>query len=87
MDGEAMNDVILLYGTNDFERERWDDLPELVERRGLVLSRKAGPRTPLPTDHDWEPVSIYASDDLTEEEFQELYEANRVHVTELNLKY
>ncbi|MBD9379547.1 hypothetical protein [Pseudoxanthomonas sp. PXM04] len=82
-----MNDVILLYGTNDFERERWDDLPELVERRGLVLSRKAGPRTPLPTDHEWDPVSIYASDDLTEEEFQELYEANRVHVTELNLKY
>lgn len=82
-----MNSVILLFGENDYERERWDDLPELVERRGLVLSRKAGPRTPLATDHAWEPVSIYASDDLTEEEFQDLYGANRAHVEELRLHY
>lgn len=82
-----MNCVILLYGDNDYERERWPDLPDLTERRGLVLSRRAGPRTPLPTDHDWEPVSVYAPDDLTEEEFQDLYAANRAHVAELNLKY
>lgn len=82
-----MNDVILLFGVNDFEREHWPELPELIERRGQVLSRRAGPRTPQPTDHAWEPVVVYAPDELTEEEFQDLYQANRDHVIELSLKY
>jgi hypothetical protein len=32
-------------------------------------------------------VAVYAPDELSEEEFQELFEINRKRVPELNLKY
>ena len=48
---------------------------------------RAGPRQPLPTHQQWEQVAVYAPDELTEEEFQEIYELNRSHIAELALKY
>ena len=47
----------------------------------------AGPRQPLATDRQWDPVAVYAPDELTEEEFQDLYATHRPHVAELGLKY
>ena len=48
---------------------------------------RGGPRQPRATDHVWDPVAVYALDELTEEEFQELFELHKKHVPELNLKY
>ncbi|MQP74429.1 hypothetical protein CQ393_00785 [Stenotrophomonas sp. MYb238] len=79
--------VILLKGTERYARERWEQVPDLVDYEGESYSLRAGPRQPLPTDRQWDPVAVYAPDELTEEEFQELYESHRTHVAELGLKY
>jgi len=83
----AMYAVILLQGQSRYARERWEQLPALVDYQGQSLSLRAGPRQPLPTDHVWDPVAVYAPDELTEEEFQEIYALNRHKITELDLKY
>lgn len=79
--------VILLKGSNRFAREQWEEAPDVVDYEGESYSLRAGPRQPLPTDRQWDPVAVYALDELTEEEFQELYELNRDHIAELGLKY
>jgi hypothetical protein len=79
--------VILLKGQNRYARERWQQVPEVVEYEGHGFSLRAGPRQPLPTTQVWEQVAVYAPDELTEEEFQEIYELNRGHIPELALKY
>ena len=68
--------------------EKLEEAPELLERDGIMFSLRGGPRTPQPTgSHVWEPVAVYAPDELSEEEFQSLFEASRKRVDELNLKY
>ncbi|HTV85443.1 MAG TPA: hypothetical protein VME63_08555 [Dyella sp.] len=68
--------------------EQLDEAPELLERGGILFSLRGGPRTPQPTgNHVWDPVAVYAPDELSEEEFQALFEASRAHIDELNLKY
>ena len=79
--------VILLKGQNRYARERWQQLPEVVEYEGLGFTLRAGPRQPQTTTQVWEPVAIYAPHALTEDEFQEIYELNRHHIVELSLEY
>jgi hypothetical protein len=79
--------AVFLVAANDVKTERVEDAPELIERDGRVFSLRGGPRAPQPTDHAWDPVAVYAPDELSEEEFQELFEINRKRVPELNLKY
>jgi hypothetical protein len=79
--------LILLHGGARFSREHRADAPELLEHDGLSYSLRAGPRTPQPTDHAWEPVAVYAPDDFSEEEFQDMYASARPQVAELNLHY
>lgn len=79
--------VILLTDPEHYARERWEQVPELVEYAGASYSLRAGPRQPLATDRQWDPVAVYAPDELTEEEFQDLYATHRPHVAELGLKY
>ena len=79
--------VILLKGQNRYARERWEQLPEVVEYEGLGFTLRAGPRQPQATTQVWEPVAIYAPHALTEDEFQEIYELNRHHIVELSLEY
>ena len=68
--------------------EKLDEAPEVLERDGILFSLRGGPRTPQPSgDHVWDPVAVYAPDELTEEEFQALFEASRARIDELNLKY
>ncbi len=79
--------VILLKGQNRFSRERWESVPELVQYEGHGFSLRAGPRQPQSNGREWDPVAVYAPDELTEEEFQEIYEDNRHRITELRLRY
>ena len=79
--------VILLKGQNRYARERWEQVPEVVEYEGHGFSLRAGPRQPQPSSQKREQVAVYAPDELTEEEFQEIYELNRSHIAELALKY
>lgn len=82
-----MIQAVFLLGTHDVKIEQVEEAPELLEREGRWFSLRGGPRQPRTTDHAWDPVAVYAADELSEEEFQELYELNRPQVPELNLKY
>ena len=82
-----MIQAFILYGENEYERASWDQAPGLLEWNGRLLSLRAGPRTPQATDRSWDPIAIYAPDEFTEEEFQELFAKNRQHIAEFNLKY
>ena len=82
-----MYTVIVLKGQTHYAREQWQSVPDVTDYEGQSYSLRAGPRQPLPTDRVWDPVAVYAPDELTEEEFQELYELNRRHIVELSLHY
>ena len=79
--------AVFLLASNDVRIEHIEEAPELLERDGRWFSLRGGPRQPRPTDRVWDPVAVYAPDELTEEEFQELFELNKKHVPELNLRY
>jgi hypothetical protein len=79
--------AVFLIAAHDVRTEHVEEAPELLERDGRWFSLRGGPRQPRPTDHAWDPVAVYAPDELTEEEFQELFELNKKGVPELNLKY
>jgi len=76
-----------LVTPTDATTEQIEEAPELLERDGRWFSLRGGPRQPRPTDRVWDPVAVYAPDELTEEEFQDLYELHRTRIPELNLKY
>lgn len=79
--------AVFLLAPNDVRIEHIEEAPELLERDGRWFSLRGGPRQPRPTDRVWDPVAVYAPDELTEEEFQELFELNKKQVPELNLRY
>lgn len=82
-----MYQVILLKSADDFARARWEAAEEVVDHEGVTYSLRAGPRQPLPTDHAWDEVAVYAPDEISEEEFQDWYASLRPQVEELCLKY
>lgn len=82
-----MISAIFLIAPDDARTERLEEAPEFLERDGVIFSLRGGPRRPKPTDRVWDCVAVYAPDELMEEEFQDLYEANRHRVPELNLHY
>lgn len=83
-----MISVFFLINTSTSKTEQLEEAPELLERDGMVFSLRGGPRTPQPTEgHVWNPVAVYAPDELSEEEFQALFEASQKRISELNLKY
>ena len=79
--------AVFLDASNEARTEHIEEAPELLQRDGRWFSLRGGPRQPQPTDRIWDPVAVYAPDELTEEEFQDLFELNRKVVPELNLKY
>ncbi len=79
--------VILLKGQNRYARERWEQLPALVEYEGRHYSLRMGPRQPRSSEMAWDPVAVYAPHELTQEEFLEIHELNRPHIIELDLEY
>jgi hypothetical protein len=80
--------LILLHGGEHFSRRRGQEAPELLEHDGQSYSLRAGPRSPMPVTEDpHDPIAVYAPDEVTEEEFQEMYTAARPHVAEFNLTY
>jgi hypothetical protein len=79
--------TVFLLAPDDVRIEHLEEAHELLERDGRWFSLRGGPRRPQPTDRIWDPVAVYAADELTEEEFQELFELNKKHVPELSLRY
>ena len=64
-----MISAIFLITADTFRKEPVEEAPELLEREGVVYSLRGGPRTPQPTkDKVWDPVAVYAPDELSEEE-------------------
>ncbi|QNP40711.1 hypothetical protein [Lysobacter solisilvae (ex Woo and Kim 2020)] len=80
-----MIEIILLWGKSDYAIEHWAEAPELVEYNGVAFSRRAGPRDTVETSH--EPVAVYAADELTEEEFQDLFYLLQPKIPALGLKF
>lgn len=79
--------AVFLVAPHDVKTEHVEEAPELLERDGVLFSLRGGPRQPQTTDRVWDPVAVYAPDELSEEEFQDLFEVNRPGVPELNLRY
>lgn len=79
--------AVFLVTPDDVRTEHVEEAPELLERDGRWFSLRGGPRQPRSTDRAWDPVAVYAPDEFTEEEFQELFEVHKKHVPELNLRY
>ena len=82
-----MYQVIVLKSASGFARARWEVVDDVVEHEGVTYSLRAGPRQPLPSDHAWDPVAVYAPDEISEEEFQDWYTQLQPQVEELRLKY
>jgi len=82
-----MISAVFLVAPNVVAIERVEEAPEFVDREGVTFSLRGGPRQPRPTDRAWDCIAVYAPDELSEEEFQHLYEANKPTVPELNLHY
>jgi hypothetical protein len=83
-----MISVFFLIHAHLSKTEQLEEAPELLERDGVVFSLRGGPRSPQPSEgRTWDPVAVYAPDELTEEEFQALFEASKKRIHELNLKY
>lgn len=82
-----MISAIFLVTPGMIGRAQLEEAPEVLDREGVRFSLRGGPRQPKPTDRVWDYIAVYAPDELTEEEFQDLYEASRPHVPEFNLHY
>ena len=82
-----MYQVILFTSPDTFERAQWPLAEAVVEHAGACYTLRAGPRQPLPTDHAWFPVVVYAPEEITEEAFQDWYAQLQPQVEELRLKY
>lgn len=82
-----MYQVILLKSESSFHRARWAQADAVVEHEGVTYTLRAGPRQPLPTEHAWDPIVVYAPEEIPEEEFQDWYGAQQPHVEELRLTY
>jgi hypothetical protein len=83
----SMYQVILLKSESSFVRARWEQADEVVDHEGVAYTLRAGPRQPLPTDHAWDPIVVYAPEEIPEEDFQEWYLTLQPQVEELRLKY
>jgi hypothetical protein len=84
----VMISAFFLINAGTSKREMLEETPELLQRDNRVFSLRGGPRRPRPVGkRTWDPVAVYAPDELTEEEFLDLYEASRKHIEELNLRY
>jgi hypothetical protein len=82
-----MYQVILLKSDSGFARAQWETVDDVVDHEGVTYSLRAGPRQPLPTDHAWDEIAVYAPEEISEEEFQDWYAALQPQVEELRLKY
>jgi hypothetical protein len=82
-----MISAIFLIAPHSVRTERLEEAPEVLDRDGIAFSLRGGPRQPKSTDRIRDCIAVYAPDELTEEEFQDLYEAIRPHFPELNLHY
>ena len=82
-----MYQVILLKSESSFVRASWEQAEEVIEHEGVTYTLRAGPRQTLPTDRDWDPIVVYAPEEIPEEDFQDWYAAQQPQVEELRLKY
>ncbi|HEY4145945.1 hypothetical protein [Pinirhizobacter sp.] len=82
-----MISAIFLIAPRVVTIEQVEEAPEFLERKGVAFSLRGGPRQPKATDRVWDCIAVYAPDELSEEEFQHLYEVSRPQVPELNLRY
>jgi hypothetical protein len=82
-----MYQVILLKSETGFARQQREAADDVVDHDGVTYTLRAGPRQPLPTDHAWDEIAVYAPEEITEEEFQDWYARLQPQVEELRLKY
>jgi len=79
--------AVFIYSPSDIRKEHVDEAPLLIERDGLQFSLQAPPRVPQPNPLTSDAVAVYAVDNETEEEFQDLFELAQKNEPLLRLKY
>jgi len=82
-----MYQVILLKSETGVARQQRETAADVLDHEGGTYTLRAGPRQPLPTDHAWDEIAVYAPEEITEEEFQDWYARLQPQVEELRLKY
>ncbi len=82
-----MYQVILLKSETGVARQQRETADDVLDLEGVTYTLRAGPRQPLPTDHAWDEIAVYAPEEITEEEFQDWYARLQPQVEELRLKY
>jgi len=82
-----MYQLILLKSENGVARQQRETADDVVDHEDVTYTLRAGPRQPLPTDHAWDEIAVYAPEEITEEEFQDWYARLQPQVEELRLKY
>ncbi|MCD9086371.1 hypothetical protein [Stenotrophomonas sp. SY1] len=80
-----MYTIVILWDSNNAEVVQWDDVPMVTTLKDREISLRAGPRERVDDHGVASQVAVYLPDELTEEEFQELFDVHRKHVPELNL--
>lgn len=80
-----MYTIVLLWSTKEAEVVHWDEAPLVRAYNGRDVSLRAGPRERQGSDGPLEPVAVYAPDEFTEEEFQDLYYAHHDRLPELQV--
>ena len=82
-----MYQVILLKSETGIARQQRETADDVIDHEGVSYALRAGPRQPLPTDHAWDEIAVYAPEEITEEEFQDWYARLQPQVEERRLKY
>ncbi len=80
-----MYTIVLLWSTDRAEVAHWDEAPLVRTWDGREVSLRAGPYERHGSSGPLEPVAVYAPDEFTEEEFQDLYYAHHDKLPELQL--
>lgn len=79
--------AVFIYTKDDIRAEDVEDAPDVIERDGVSFSLQAPPRVPQPNTHTSNPVAVYAVDNESEEEFQDVFELAQKNSLLLQLKY
>ncbi len=80
-----MYTIVILWDNANAEVVQWDDVPMVTTWKDREISLRAGPRERVDANGSRSQVAVYLPDELTEEEFQDLFAAHEKQVPELHL--
>ncbi|KRG63034.1 hypothetical protein ABB26_13660 [Stenotrophomonas humi] len=80
-----MYTIVIIWDSNNAEVTQWEEAPMVITWKDREISLRAGPRERVDQNGVTSKVAVYLPDELTEEEFQELFALHEKNVPELHL--